>query len=240
MIRTGDWRQYFTGTAALNTAAPISYTFRNLGDGSIANVAESTSYTIKTCAETSTLPAQFTFAPEQSSVHRSPHRSRAGWSTSTAMAGATWCGITATPAATRSRWRWARPMAPSGPSAASHPDTPAEGWATQPGDRGFHGDGKTDLAWSYLGSVNKSYVTLSTGGGWTFGAVQQRSEGGWSAYHALSGDTDGDGDDDLIYNTVASGNVPREPVQRRWHTRHKPSLPGPLAGRMDQLHGLCR
>ena len=49
MIASGDWRDYFKADAPLTTAYPISYTFRNLGDGSIASVAESTEYTIKEC-----------------------------------------------------------------------------------------------------------------------------------------------------------------------------------------------
>lgn len=49
MIASGDWRQYFTETAPLTSAYPISYTFRNLGDGSIASVAEGSDYTIKEC-----------------------------------------------------------------------------------------------------------------------------------------------------------------------------------------------
>jgi hypothetical protein len=49
MIASGDWRDYFKSEAPLTTAYPISYTFRNLGDGSIAKVAEGTQYTIKEC-----------------------------------------------------------------------------------------------------------------------------------------------------------------------------------------------
>lgn len=49
MIASGDWRQYFTENAPLSSAYPISYTFRNLGDGSIAKVAEATEYNIKEC-----------------------------------------------------------------------------------------------------------------------------------------------------------------------------------------------
>jgi hypothetical protein len=49
MIASGDWRDYFRSDAPLTTAYPISYTFRNLGDGSIASVAEGTQYTVKEC-----------------------------------------------------------------------------------------------------------------------------------------------------------------------------------------------
>lgn len=54
MIASGDWRDYFTEVAPLTSAYPISYTFRNLGDGSIAKVSESTEYTIKECQLDST------------------------------------------------------------------------------------------------------------------------------------------------------------------------------------------
>jgi hypothetical protein len=50
MIHSGDWKRYFTrGPAPLTTAYPISYTLRNLGDGSIAQVSETTSYDIREC-----------------------------------------------------------------------------------------------------------------------------------------------------------------------------------------------
>lgn len=49
MIASGDWRQYFSEGAPLTSAAPISYTFRNLRDGSIASVAEATEYAVKEC-----------------------------------------------------------------------------------------------------------------------------------------------------------------------------------------------
>jgi hypothetical protein len=50
LIASGNWRDYFTEVAPLTSAYPISYTFRNLGDGSIAKVAEATDYEVKECA----------------------------------------------------------------------------------------------------------------------------------------------------------------------------------------------
>lgn len=50
MIASGEWQDYFKQTADLSTAYPISYTFRNLGDGSIAKVTEGATYEIKECA----------------------------------------------------------------------------------------------------------------------------------------------------------------------------------------------
>lgn len=54
MIASGDWHDYFNNStgAPLTSAYPISYTFRNLGDGSIAKVSEPTSYDVKECAPT--------------------------------------------------------------------------------------------------------------------------------------------------------------------------------------------
>lgn len=49
VIASGNWRQYFTQSARLTSAYPISYTFRNLRDGSIAKVSEATQYDIKEC-----------------------------------------------------------------------------------------------------------------------------------------------------------------------------------------------
>lgn len=49
VIRSGDWSAYFTNEAALSTAVPLSYTFKNLGDNSIAAVSETTEFSLKTC-----------------------------------------------------------------------------------------------------------------------------------------------------------------------------------------------
>jgi hypothetical protein len=50
MIADGEWWRYFTDSAPLSTARPLSYTFRNLGDGSIASVTEATEYNVKECS----------------------------------------------------------------------------------------------------------------------------------------------------------------------------------------------
>lgn len=50
MIRTGNWSEYFKEDAPLSSAAPLSYTFRNLRDGSIAKVSESTTYYMRECS----------------------------------------------------------------------------------------------------------------------------------------------------------------------------------------------
>lgn len=209
MIRTGDWRQYFTSTAALNTAAPISYTFRNLGDGSIAKVTEATDYTIKTCAETSTLPAQFTFQPQQvvAAPINTPFETQLVDANGDGRADLVWNHRE--PGSNQIALALGQADGSFGtPMTATHPENPVEGWGNYTLTTGdFTGDGKTDLAWTYLGATNKTYVAISTGSGWTFAAVQQRPEAiSWSGYHVLVGDTDGDGDDDLIVNSLGSVN----------------------------------
>ncbi|HTO73820.1 MAG TPA: thiol-activated cytolysin family protein, partial [Gemmatimonadales bacterium] len=208
MIRSGDWRQYFTASAPLDKAAPLSYTFRNLGDGSVAKVTESTDYDIKTCVETSSLPAQFTFQPQQtaSAPIATPFESRLVDVNGDGRADLVW----------NHRDAGSNQIAVSlgqadgtfgTPSTANHPENASEGWGNYTLATGdFNGDGKTDLAWSYLGGVNKTYIALATGSGWTFAAAQQRPESGWTAFKLLVGDTDGDGDDDLIYNALGTNN----------------------------------
>ncbi|TVQ10455.1 MAG: hypothetical protein EA364_12345, partial [Balneolaceae bacterium] len=65
MIRSGDWSQYFTNNAPLSSAAPLSYTFRNLGDGSIASVTEATEYNIRSCTARQETPGTFNFLDAQ-------------------------------------------------------------------------------------------------------------------------------------------------------------------------------
>lgn len=59
VIRSGDWSAYFGNEAALSTAVPLSYTFKNLGDNSIASVSEATEYTVKTCQARTASPGVF-------------------------------------------------------------------------------------------------------------------------------------------------------------------------------------
>jgi len=49
-IRSGNLDDYFASDAAITTAAPLSYTLRNLADNSIAQVAETTTYDMQECS----------------------------------------------------------------------------------------------------------------------------------------------------------------------------------------------
>lgn len=208
MIRSGDWSAYFTSTAPLSTAEPLSYAFYNLSDNSIASVTEATNYNVRTCAEAGAgqfdlLPAQSFSAPvptpfetrladvngDQRADLIFNHRSANLNQVAVALGQAS--GQFATPGA-----------------AVSHAATPVGGWAIYQlltGD--FDGDQRTDLWWSVRDSVNNNYVALADGaGGWTFQPLQQHAKRGWSAYRAFAGDLDNDGDDDLIWNATPGAN----------------------------------
>lgn len=52
LIRAGNIKAYFEEDTTLTSAKPISYTLKNLGDNSIAKVAETTNYKITECTVT--------------------------------------------------------------------------------------------------------------------------------------------------------------------------------------------
>jgi len=208
MIQSGDWRAYFTASAPLSTAAPLSYVFKNVSDGSIAQVTEATNYTIRTCTEYTALPGQFSFGPVQNIAApvTPPFDTRLADINGDGRQDLVWNhrSVSANQLAValgQADGTFAAPVA------ATHPAAAAEGWGNYDFETGdFDGDGKADAAWNHRGSLNKSYIALSTGSGWTFGAVQQRPEGGWTAYRWLVMDTNGDGKDDLVYSNLGTTN----------------------------------
>ncbi len=65
LIRTGNLAEYFADDAPLSSATPLSYTFRNLGDGSIAGVSETAEYELVECDGTvPDAPVDTTYAVE--------------------------------------------------------------------------------------------------------------------------------------------------------------------------------
>jgi Thiol-activated cytolysin/FG-GAP-like repeat len=207
IIRSGDWSQYFTVSAPLSTAAPLSYDLYNVADNSLAQVTEATTYNVTTCAQASA--GQFDFLPAQSVAAPVPtpfetrlvdvngdgrqdlvfnHRDANSNDVAVALGQAD--GTFATPAAM-----------------VSHPATPAQGWAAfdlSTGD--FNGDGRTDLIWNERDSINVMYVALADGsGGWTFEAPQQQLKTNWPGYGLYVGDLNNDGKADLIWNKTNAG-----------------------------------
>ena len=208
IIRSGDWSQYFTVTARLNTAAPLSYDLYNVADNSLAQVTEATTYNVTTCAEAGA--GQFDFLPAQSFTAPVPapfdtrlvdvngdgrldlvfnHRDVNSNVVAVSLGQAD--GTFATPGA-----------------AVDHPALPAAGWSVfdlHTGD--FNGDGNTDLIWNERDSLNVIYLALADGaGGWTFEAAQQQVKPTWTGYGLFVGDLNNDGRADLIWNRTDAGS----------------------------------
>ncbi len=208
MIQSGDWKAYFTQSAPFSTAAPLSYVFKNVSDGSIAKVTEATNYSIRSCQEFNALPGQFVFDPTQSITTpvTTPFETRLVDVNGDGKMDLVWNHRDVT----NNQLAYSLGQANGTFAAAvvvSHPDTAPEGWGNYQFAMGdFNGDGMTDAVWSNRGTINKSYVALSTGSGWTFGPAQLRPEGGWGGYDLLVMDTNGDHKDDLVFNEKSTLN----------------------------------
>ena len=215
VIRSGNWRDYFTENAPLSTAAPLSYTFRNLGDNSIASVTESTNYEIRTCQATQAMPGTFNlqdaatlsvpistpFSTTTADVDGDGNDdlvfNHLGTTNEVAIAFANGDGTFASP------------------QASTHPDAPSGGWATADFvTADLENDGSTELIWSRVGNANggnRTYVARASGRSLTFleGVTHPDTPtqgGGWDEYRTLVGDMDGDGDDDLVWNLLGERN----------------------------------
>jgi hypothetical protein len=207
MIRSGDWSSYFTASAPLSTAEPLSYAFYNVGDNSIASVAEATSYNVKTCAPAGA--GQFDLLPVQSftSPVPTPFETRLadvnGDSRADLIFNHRSSNLNQTAVALgQASGQFAAPGA-----AVGYGVTPVEGWAVYQLLQGdFNGDDRMDLAWNIRDSVNNVYIALADGaGGWTFQPRQQQVKRAWAGYGAYVGDLDNDGDDDLLWNRINAG-----------------------------------
>jgi len=210
MIRSGDWSQYFTNNAPLSSASPMSYTFRNLGDGSIASVTETTEYNIRSCEAKQATPGTFNFLDAQnlSLPVSAPANVLMGDMNNDGNQDLIYNHLSANSNETAvafSNGDGTFTMS----SIFTHSATPADGWSQyvlKVGD--FNNDGSDDLAWGRVESTNTTYIGLSNGDG-TFEEMPMftKGGGGWAtSYRFNIGNIDGKDGDDLVWNELSNRN----------------------------------
>ncbi|PWN06592.1 thiol-activated cytolysin family protein [Rhodohalobacter mucosus] len=209
MIRTGDWSQYFTNNAPLSSAAPMSYTFRNLGDNSIASVTETTEYNIRDCTARQATPGTFSFLDAQnlSLPVTAPAKVLTGDVNGDGNQDLIYNHVSANSNETAvafsngdGTFTMSTPV--------SHSETPANGWSqyvVKVGD--FNNDGSDDLAWGRIINTNTTYIGLSNGDG-TFEEMPVFTRtGNWGTdYRFEVGNVDGNDGDDLVWNVLVNTN----------------------------------
>jgi hypothetical protein len=212
MIQTGNWSAYFDSTPKLSEAVPLSYTFTNIGDGSIAAVTESTDYNVNECQPKPLIPGVFDFNPAQAfSVPLTP-----GYQTlfgdvngddreDMIFSYASGSTNELSVALANGSGGYAAPT-------ARHDATvvPTEGsWSLYDqaivGD--FDNDGKADVAFNRLDSLNVLYVATSNGDGtFAWGERQERADGvDWGTYTPYVADLDNADGSDLLWNVHNGG-----------------------------------
>ena len=216
MIRSGDWREYFNRDIELSEAEPLSFTFRTL-TGEIAAVTETTKYEVQNCQPLGDTPLLYPndgAAQDIGSPVPTPFDSYLGdvngdgiedlilnhlspLTNSVAVLPGSASGTFGSAVVTQA------------------PTVPLGGWGNYSlviGNVTGDDDDRDDLVWTNFGdqAIDTAWVYVSLGeasGSVTFGDRQQHPDIGLAAgWRAMLADLDGNGDDDIYFNYLASGN----------------------------------
>lgn len=212
-IRSGQLADYFTDTAPLTSAAPLWFELKSL-TGEVAQVSEPGEYTVTTC--TPKLPGTFDYQAEQmltipftagtqrqvvpadvngdgrmDLVYNERQSAPSLNRVHVAVAGGAGTYTLAAP--------------------ATHTASPSQGWESfELLAADVDGDGRDDLVWNHRGTNNVVYAGMSHGdGSFTWRAEQVHEASGWSPYDVTTGDLNGDGRTDLLWNNRGSTTVMR-------------------------------
>ncbi|MEM1418275.1 MAG: FG-GAP-like repeat-containing protein, partial [Myxococcota bacterium] len=234
-IRTGDLKAYFEAPAPLSSAVPLSYTFKNLSDGSIAAVTETTEYDLRTCRPSA--PGDLLeFRPVQSfeTSLRTPFTPHAGDFDGDGRGDLLW--IHRGPSGVELQIGYGEAHGALSLGDVLVFDGPDDvGWGTYGallvGD--VDADGLDDLVLNRVDDArNRVRVALNEGAeGFRFLEAQSR-RGGWGSYRVFLTDTNADGRDDLVWNSV-------DPFNRSYVSRASVGAPGVFedAGALDHPLG---
>jgi hypothetical protein len=210
-IQSGNLADYFTDTAPLTSAAPLWFELKTL-TGEVALVSEPGTYSETTCVPK--LPGTFDYQAEQALAI--PFT--AGTQRQTVQADVDGDGRMdlvfnerrTSPALNRVHVGYASgagvfTLSPP----AESPDAPAEGWENftmLAAD--LDGDGRDDLVWNARTATNNVlYSAMVTGTGtFAWRPRQERAAGGWNGYNVTTGDLNGDGKVDLLWNNAGPGS----------------------------------
>lgn len=217
MIRSGDWREYFTQEVRLSDAVPLSYTFRTL-TGEVAAVQEATDYEVETCQPLGDTPLEYPFdgaAQEIGSPVPNPFNSFLGDVTGDGIQDLILNHLSPSQNVVA-----VLPGDASGnfgaPVISESSVTPDGGWANYTllvGNVDGDAAGTDDLVWSGAGlattTVNRVYVGLSDGSGsLDFLDEQVHPAENWGAgWKPKLLDLNGDGRKDLAWNILNSSNL---------------------------------